>query len=84
MHFSRVISIAFAVIAVTSFVPIAALALPDLTPEIPDVALIAGENVEQGDVDEGCASSMAGRTLVRFSDARIIITLCDRPQCATQ
>jgi len=67
MRSSKVIVSVFVLVTTASFVPITALALPDLTPEIPDVILIAGENVEQGDVDEGCASNMAGRTLVRFS-----------------
>ena len=43
-----------------------ARALPDLTPEIYDVAVETGQTVDPGDVADGCAGSTSGLTLVRF------------------
>jgi Lysyl oxidase len=44
----------------------AALALPDLTPQIDQVEMLAGQTVGSGDVAEGCAAATSGRTLLRF------------------
>lgn len=46
--------------------PRSAAALPDLLPEIYDLA-VAVRDVLQGDVDEGCAGGRYDRRLVRFS-----------------
>jgi cysteine-rich repeat protein len=43
-----------------------ATALPDLVPEVTDLAVVI-KDVIQGDVDEGCAGGRFGRRLVNFS-----------------
>ncbi|HJQ82438.1 MAG TPA: lysyl oxidase family protein [Candidatus Binatia bacterium] len=44
-----------------------AAALPDLTPEIFDVAVETNATVDPGDVAEGCAGAQTGRRLLSFS-----------------
>ena len=47
-------------------VPLPALALPDLTPEIYGVKLDFDQTAGPGDLSEGCAEAGTGRTLLRF------------------
>ena len=44
-----------------------ALALPDISPEIYDVAVDFDATVDPGDVEEGCAGAQTGRVLVNFT-----------------
>jgi cysteine-rich repeat protein len=55
-----------AVVAFVLAAPAAVLALPDIVPEIYDVT-IGVRNVDQEDVDEGCAGGSFNRRLVEFS-----------------
>ena len=47
-------------------VPLPALALPDLMPEIYGVEIDTDQPADPGDVAEGCAGSTSGLTLLRF------------------
>jgi hypothetical protein len=57
---------ALVLVLLLAWAPPAARALPDLAPEIYDVAIDRDASVDPADVTEGCAGATTGRTLVRF------------------
>lgn len=56
-----------AIVLAVTCLPRDAAALPDVVPEIFDVAIHPNSTVDPGDVVEGCAGAETGRTLLDFS-----------------